>query len=93
MPCHRQNYARKSAHVEILNRLLTFFPSIALAESIQRSLSVSTDDYIPFGCNFIVAAAAFAVICMIYLGVTAMFNFGINRVAAKGEIADVVYAE
>lgn len=73
--------------------VVTVFPSIALARSIQKSLSVSTDDYMPFGCNFLVIAAAFAVICLIYWSVTAVFNFGIRHVIAKGEIADVVYAE
>lgn len=73
--------------------IITIFPSIALARSIQRSLSVSTDDYMPFGCNLLVIAAAFAAICLIYWGVMTMFNLGIRHVIAKGEIADVVYAE
>lgn len=73
--------------------IITIFPSIALARSIQRALSVSTDDYMPFGCNFLVIAAAFAAICLIYWGVMTVFNLGIRHVIAKGEIADVVYAE
>lgn len=73
--------------------VVTVFPSIVLARSIQKSLSVSTDDYMPFGCNLLVIAVAFAAICLIYWSVTAVFNFGIRHVIAKGEIADVVYAE
>lgn len=73
--------------------VVTVFPSIVLAMSIQKSLSVSTDDYMPFGCNLLVIAVAFAAICLIYRGVTTVFNFGIKRVIVKGEIVDVVYAE
>lgn len=73
--------------------VVTVFPSIVLARSIQKSLSVSTDDYMPFGCNLLVIAVAFAAICLIYWSVTAVFNFGIRHVIAKGEIADVIYAE
>lgn len=73
--------------------VVTVFPSIVLARSIQKSLSVSTDDYMPFGCNLLVITVAFAAICLIYWSVTAVFNLGIRHVIAKGEIADVVYAE
>ena len=73
--------------------IITVFPSIMLAESIQKSLSISTDDFMPFGCNSLVIAAAFAAICLIYCGVTKSFNFGIRRVTAKGEFSDIVYAE
>lgn len=73
--------------------IITIFPSIALARSIQKLLSVSTDDYMPFGCNLLVIAAAFAAICLIYWGVMTVFNLGIRHVIAKGEIADAVYAE
>lgn len=73
--------------------VVTVFPSIALARSIQKSLSASTDDYMPFGCNFLVIAIAFTTICLIYQGVTAVFNFGLKYVIVRGKIADVVYAE
>lgn len=72
---------------------LTVFPSIALARSIQNSLSISTDDYMPFRVNGFVIIAAFAAVCVIYRAVTTLFNFGIGRVIARGKIAEVIYAE
>lgn len=95
---HRNKYIRRMLidiyfPVMCAGFIITVFPSIMLAESIQKSLSISTDDFMPFGCNFLVIVAAFSAICLIYCGVTKSFNFGIRRVTAKGEFLDIVYAE
>lgn len=37
--------------------LVTLVPSILLAKSIQKSLSISTNDYMPFGINVFVYSA------------------------------------
>lgn len=72
---------------------ITLAPSIILARTIQNSLSVSTNDYMPFGTNFLVIIIAFGLINIIYYGVQATFSLRIKRIIAKGEITDIIYAE
>lgn len=73
--------------------LVTLVPSVLLAKSIQRSLSISTNDYMPFGINLFVILAAFLSISLIYWGVQISFSLGIKRVIAKREIIEIVYTE
>lgn len=73
--------------------LVTLVPSVLLAKSIQRSLSISTNDYMPFGINVFVILAAFLSISLIYWGVQISFSLGIKRVIAKREIIEIVYTE
>ncbi len=73
--------------------LLTLKPSILLARSIQKSLSVSTNDYMPFGTNAFVLIFIFAGLSIIYWLVQVSFRIGVKRVIAKEELSEFVYAE
>lgn len=73
--------------------LVTLVPSIFWAKAIQRSLSISTNDYMPFGINVFVILAAFLSISLIYWGVQITFSLGIKRIIAKREIIEIVYTE
>ena len=63
------------------------------ARTIQHSLSVSTNDYMPFGTNIAVILTAFCLIHIIYWGVQITFSLGIRRVTGKRDITEVVNAE
>lgn len=73
--------------------LLTLVPSIILAASIQKSLSVSTNDYMPFETNISVVLSAFIILNVIFLLLQALFELGIRRIIAKEEITEMIYAE
>lgn len=72
---------------------LTLAPSILLARSIQKSLSVSTNDYMPFGTNILVIILVFAGLNLIYWSVQTLFGLGIKRIIIKEEISEFIYAE
>lgn len=72
---------------------LTLAPSILLARSIQKSLSISTNDYMPFGTGISVIILAFAGISIIYRLVQAIIGLGIKRIIAKEKISEFIYAE
>lgn len=72
---------------------ITLVPSILLARTIQNSLSVSTNDYMPFGINFLVIIISFVLINLIYYGVQATFGLRIKRMIEKETITDIIYAE
>ncbi len=72
---------------------LTLAPSILLAQSIQKSLSVSLNEYMPFGTDTVVILAIFAALTAIYLLVQSVFGLGVKRVIAKEEMSAFVYAE
>lgn len=59
--------------------IITLVPSILLARTIQNSLSISTNDYMPFGVNFLVIVIAFALLNLIYYGVQATFCIRIKK--------------
>lgn len=73
--------------------LLTLVPSVLLANSIQNSLSISTNDYMPFGTNIIVILVIFVLLNIIYWLVQTVFGFAIKRTIAKEEISEFIYAE
>ncbi len=73
--------------------VITLAPSILLARAIQNSLSVSTNDYMPFGINLFVIIIAFGLMNLIYYGVQAAFNLRIKKIIEKGKITDIIYAE
>jgi Predicted permease. len=73
--------------------LLTLEPSILLTRSIQKSLSISTNDYMPFGTNAFVLVFMFIGLSIIYWLVQVSFRIGIKRVIAKEELSEFVYAE
>lgn len=70
--------------------VITVLPSIALAKSIQASLSVSTDDYMPFGISPITLIAAPAAICLICKALETVFGVWIRRTVEKGKIAEII---
>ncbi len=72
---------------------LTLAPSILLARSIQKSLSISTNDYMPFGTSISVIVLVFAGLSIIYWLVQMLFGLGIRRIVAKEEISEFIYAE
>lgn len=72
---------------------VTLVPSILLAKSIQGSLSMSTNDYMPFGISLFSILAAFFLISLIYWCVQITFHMGIKRVITKREIIEIVCAE
>ena len=72
---------------------VTLAPGILLARSIQHSLSISTDDYMPFGTDILVIAISFALLNLIYWAVQAIFAAGIRRTLKREEISELVYAE
>lgn len=73
--------------------LVTLAPSILLAQNIQSSLSVSTNDYMPFGFSGFVVLAAFIFISLIYGGVQAIFHFRVKNVMRKQEIMEIIGGE
>ena len=73
--------------------VITLAPGMILARAIQNSLSVSTDDYMPFGINPLVIISAFGLMNCIYYGVQAAFSLRIKKIIEKGEIIDLIYAE
>lgn len=73
--------------------MITLAPSIILAKAIQHSLSISTDNYMPFGINPLVIIIAFGMINIIYYGVQVVFHLKIKKIIEKEEIADIIYIE
>lgn len=73
--------------------MITFAPSMLLARTIQNSLSVSTNDYMPFGINPLVVIIAFGLMNLIYYGVQTVFSLRIKKIIEEGEITDIIYAE
>lgn len=95
---HRIRYIRQllvNVYMPILWVMfaITLAPSILLARTIQNSLSVSTNEYMPFGINFVVIIMAFVIINLIYYVVQAAFSLRIRKIIVKGEITDIIYAE
>lgn len=58
--------------------LFTIVPSVFTAKSIQRSLSIATHDYMPFGTNILVILLIFVLLNLIYWLVQAIFLIGIK---------------
>lgn len=73
--------------------VITLAPSMILAREIQNSLSVTTNDYMPFAINPLVIIIAFGLMNLIYYGVQAAFSLRIKKMIEKGEITDIIYAE
>lgn len=73
--------------------VITLAPSMILARAIQHSLSISTNNYMPFGINPLVIIIAFGMINIIYYGVQAVFHWRIKKIMEKGKNTDIIYAE
>ena len=72
---------------------ITLLPGIFIAQAIQRSLSITTKDYMPFGTNLPVILFSFITLTIIYWLVQAIFSFGIQRVIQKEDIAQCIASE
>ena len=71
---------------------LTLWPSIMLVQSIQKSLSIQTGDYMPFQTNVLIITLIFILLNVIYLLVQATFNSGIRKVIKRSEISEYTNA-
>ena len=72
---------------------ITLLPAIFITQAIQRSLSITTKDYMPFGTSLPVILFSFVTLTIIYWLVQAIFSFGIRRVIQKEDIAQCVASE
>lgn len=72
---------------------VTLAPTIFLAKNIQHSLSISTNDYMPFGTDLLTIIIAFGAVNLIYWLVQLMFGLFIKRTIAKQDISELVYEE
>ena len=67
--------------------------SILLVKSIQRNLSITTGDYMPFGTNLIILCIIFAVLTLIYHIVQWGFGRMLQQIARKEETAEFTSVE
>lgn len=72
---------------------ITLVPGILLAKSIQQSLSISTNDYMPFSINVIFIILSFFAISLIYCCVQFVFSLGIKKLITQKELTEIVYSE
>lgn len=63
---------------------LTIVPSISMAGSIQRSLSISIKDYIPFGTNAVIIVLMFISLNIIYSLGQAVLLYNIRKTLKSG---------
>lgn len=68
--------------------VITLPLGIALVKSIQRSLSVTTGDYMPFGTNALIILFTALALTLIYQLVQWTFNSAIRRMIEKEEISE-----
>ncbi|MBB5195961.1 FtsX-like permease family protein [Anaerocolumna cellulosilytica] len=66
---------------------LTLAPGIGLARLIQKSLSISTNDYMPFGTSIFVVVLVFLGLNIIYLLIQVLFELAIKRIITKEAIS------
>jgi putative ABC transport system permease protein len=76
-----------------LSFFITLWPGILLAQTIQKSLSIQTGDYMPFQINILIIGVVFILLNVIYFMVQASFNSGIRRVIKKEEISEYTNAD
>lgn len=69
--------------------MLTIVPSIFTAKSIQKSLSIATHDYMPFGTNIVVILLIFVLLNIIYGLVQGIFLISIKQSTKKETLAEI----
>jgi hypothetical protein len=62
-------------------------------EFIQKSISIATNDYMPFGTNAVEIMMVFALLNVIYWLVQSTFRLGVSRAIKKGEVTALIHAE
>lgn len=67
---------------------LMLAPSLYVVKSIQKNLSVTTGDYMPFGMNIFVIIFVFLLLTLIYQSVQLVFEKTIQRAVRKEEMED-----
>lgn len=73
--------------------VFTVIPSIFIAKSIQKSLSISTSDYMPFGTNLSVILFIFVLLNIIYGIVQTLFAIGIKRAIKQEAVFALITSE
>lgn len=71
---------------------LTIWPGIMLTQSIQKSLSVQTGDYMPFQTNLLVIFIVFILLNVVYILVQSTFNIAIKRIIKHKNILEYINA-
>lgn len=73
--------------------LIMLLPSIYTAYSVQRSLSLQMQDYLPFQINFVAIIGIFVLLNVVYMVVQSMFGFAVRRMVRKENILNMVSVE
>lgn len=73
--------------------VISLVPSILLARTIQNTLSISTNDYMPFGINFGVIIIAFGLINLIYYGIEKFLELRVRHIIEKEDVTEIIYSE
>lgn len=68
-------------------------PAILVANAIQMSLSVQTQDYMPFTLTPWTILSAFVLVFAIYMVVQLSFTLGVKRIIAREEISGYISSE
>lgn len=69
--------------------VITLFPGILTARTIQKALSAAIHDYMPFGVNFKGLLLLFVFLNIIYQLVESVLSFGILQSCKKGNISGI----
>ena len=72
---------------------ITLPPSIFMVQYIQKQLSITTGDYMPFGTNIFVILLALIILLLIYQLVQWVFYSAVKRTVNREEIAEYTSAE
>jgi putative ABC transport system permease protein len=75
-----------SAPIIGMTFLLTLMPSIIIAQSVQKTLSIQTGDYMPFQINYLFIFVIFILLNMLYSLVKITFISGIKSIINKENI-------
>lgn len=73
--------------------LISVVPGILVANAIQMSLSVQTQDYMPFTITPLTILIAFVLVFLIYFVVQLSFTLGVSSIIKREEIPEYTSAE
>ena len=73
--------------------VLTILPGIWIAQAIQKNLSITTGDYMPFYTSGAILLLAFALLTVIYFLVQGIFSKALKRVIKKEDISTYTNVE
>jgi putative ABC transport system permease protein len=76
----------------LLSFALTLWPSIVLAQTIQKNLSFQTGDYMPFQTNTSIISVIFILLYAIYFLVQATFLTGVRSVIKQEKVFEYTNA-